>query len=481
MPKWPTPLCTEIAELTELLVQMTIYIPICLTQGEASCYTYDENGNVTEVVANSRNTTTMSYTGNNLTAVTDEDGTSTYTYDSKNNITGATSVGGLNTSYTYNTNGTVSAVQASDGSKTMNTSYTYSNSGNYVTEVVDSIGGTHTSSYNESTGLLTSSQAPCSAAVNYTYQSNNNLLTQISSYGRSVQYGYNSNKLLSTITHNGFNYNLSYDYGYLSGVSIGSRTLSTKDYSFLTGELYHSSYGNGNDVSTNYAHIANINPIRYRGYYYDIETGFYYLQSRYYDPEVGRFINADSYISTGQSILGNNMFAYCNNNPVNLIDYNGQGPLKVARYLLTHWILGNGKDLILNSNSFVSKSLKKSKTMHTKIDEEIAKYEKGEEYGKNSVIFQQDEPDLWLGIRRAKYEMTIEKESKITGFWLFKKTQTRYVVNVKVSDTYNFNLGNETGDGLGSYLNNLGYWAQENNIGKEYYWEANFVYKTKWT
>ena len=225
---------------------------ICLTQGEASCYTYDENGNVTQVVANSRNTTTMSYTGNNLTAVTDEDGTSTYTYDSNNNITGATYVGGLNTSYTYNTNGTVSAVQASDGSKTMNTSYTYSNSGNYVTEVVDSIGGTHTSSYNESTGLLTSSQAPYSAAVNYTYQSNNNLLTQISSYGRSVQYGYNSNKLLSTITHNRFNYNLSYDYGYLSGVSIGSRTLSTKDYSFLTGELYHSSYGNGWD--TDYGH-----------------------------------------------------------------------------------------------------------------------------------------------------------------------------------------------------------------------------------
>ena len=39
--------------------------------------------------------------------------------------------------------------------------------------------------------------------------------------------------------------------------------------------------------------IANVNPYRYRGYYYDIETGLYYLQSRYYDPETGRFINAD--------------------------------------------------------------------------------------------------------------------------------------------------------------------------------------------
>ena len=62
--------------------------------------------------------------------------------------------------------------------------------------------------------------------------------------------------------------------------------------------------------------IANINPIRYRGYYYDIESGFYYLQSRYYDPTTGRFINADGYVSTGQGFTGTNMFAYCGNNPV---------------------------------------------------------------------------------------------------------------------------------------------------------------------
>ena len=47
-----------------------------------------------------------------------------------------------------------------------------------------------------------------------------------------------------------------------------------------------------------------------------METGLYYLQSRYYDPEIGRFINVDSYISTGQGLLGYNMFSYCNNNPV---------------------------------------------------------------------------------------------------------------------------------------------------------------------
>ena len=70
--------------------------------------------------------------------------------------------------------------------------------------------------------------------------------------------------------------------------------------------------------------LGQQNPFRYRGYYYDSETQFYYLNSRYYDPEVGRFINADGYVSTGQNILGSNMFTYCGNNPVNRADAGGE-------------------------------------------------------------------------------------------------------------------------------------------------------------
>ena len=62
--------------------------------------------------------------------------------------------------------------------------------------------------------------------------------------------------------------------------------------------------------------LGKENPLRYRGYVYDDETRLYYLQSRYYDPQLGRFINSDVYTSTGQGLLGNNMFAYGNNNPV---------------------------------------------------------------------------------------------------------------------------------------------------------------------
>ena len=93
----------------------------------------------------------------------------------------------------------------------------------------------------------------------------------------------------------------------------------------------YDSYGNlmsmvdkdGNDVSGNTSHIGNINPYRYRGYYYEAETGFYYLTLRFYDPGLGRYLNADGYVSTGEGILGHNMFAYCDNNPNVYLDNTG--------------------------------------------------------------------------------------------------------------------------------------------------------------
>ena len=66
------------------------------------------------------------------------------------------------------------------------------------------------------------------------------------------------------------------------------------------------------------------NPFRYRGYYYDTETDLYYLNSRYYDPNVGRFLNADIYINANGDLLGFNMFAYCSNNLVMGYDPTGE-------------------------------------------------------------------------------------------------------------------------------------------------------------
>ena len=77
-------------------------------------------------------------------------------------------------------------------------------------------------------------------------------------------------------------------------------------------------------VNTNTSFIGNVNPIRYRGYYYDRESNLYYLNSRYYDPGTMRFICADGQVNGGS--LGANMYAYCENDPVNYYDPDGCAP-----------------------------------------------------------------------------------------------------------------------------------------------------------
>ena len=93
----------------------------------------------------------------------------------------------------------------------------------------------------------------------------------------------------------------------------GSYDTITSDYSY-------------NDISIINRFIAYKNPFRYRSYYYDFETNLYYLNSRYYDPQIGRFINADDISTldvTQIALNGLNLYAYCLNNPVNETDENG--------------------------------------------------------------------------------------------------------------------------------------------------------------
>ena len=87
--------------------------------------------------------------------------------------------------------------------------------------------------------------------------------------------------------------------------------------------------------------IAYINPFRYRSYYYDVETDLYYLNSRFYNPQWGRFINADGYISDTCNLVDSNLYAYCGNDYINKVDKNGTfGWLIVAVVAIA--IIGTG-------------------------------------------------------------------------------------------------------------------------------------------
>ncbi len=90
--------------------------------------------------------------------------------------------------------------------------------------------------------------------------------------------------------------------------------------------------------------ITELNPFRYRGYYFDTETNLYYLNSRYYDPEIGRFINADdtSILSESMSLInGLNLYSYCNNNPINYFDPSGTFLISlIVGFLVATTIIG---------------------------------------------------------------------------------------------------------------------------------------------
>ena len=135
--------------------------------------------------------------------------------------------------------------------------------------------------------------------------------------GNFIQYYYNEAGSVIGLRYNGNDYffrrNLQGDI--ISILNTAGQTVVSYEYDPW-----------GNILSTSGSMAATLgadNPFRYRGYYYDTESGLYYLQTRYYDPAVGRFINADGYTSTGQGFLGNNMYAYCLYNPISYTDPSG--------------------------------------------------------------------------------------------------------------------------------------------------------------
>ena len=258
-----------------------------------------------------------------------------WTYDDAGNITSCKE-------YAY-----INNWEEVTGTPTKTNTYTYGDSAwgdlltayNGVQWSYDQIGnltndGTWT--YTWQNGRELASMSNGSTTWNYTYDANG-MRTSRSNGSTTYTYVYNGDQLVqmtkgsdtlyftygaigpTTVTWNGTTYYYAVNaQGDVMGIFDGSgNCVVTYNWDNAWG---YNPEPEGSMADT----LGTLNPLRYRSYVYDEETELYYLQSRYYDPEICRFINADVYPSTGQGLTGNNMFAYCGNNPVVRTDSQGE-------------------------------------------------------------------------------------------------------------------------------------------------------------
>ena len=291
-------------------------------------YSYDDVGNITEIKKNGVVYESYEYDAlNQLTKVTRGTDVYTYSYDGGGNITEVKLNGNTVKSYTY---GDTSWKDLLTGFN--NQTITYDNIGNPLTyrdgfgfewsngrQLTGVTHGTDSISYRYDDSGLRTQKTVNSTTTDYYWL--NGILQGQKTGNEYIIFLYDENGsaygfLLKNGTTEAYYYYIFNAQGDVIGIIDESGTQVVEyDYD-AWGKLLSVT---GTSAST----IGQINPIRYRGYYYDNETNIYYLQSRYYDPETGRFINADGQITAGSDILGCNLFAYCGNNPINRADPNG--------------------------------------------------------------------------------------------------------------------------------------------------------------
>jgi RHS repeat-associated protein len=302
--------------------------------GKQIGYTYDKSGNVETVTQNGK---TIKYYYNEANQLIREDNqilnkTITYTYDLGGNLINKTE-------YAYTT--------ATTPTSTMN-KYVYSYSDTNWKDKLTNFNG-KAITYDQIGNPLTYN------GYNYTWEEGTQLKS-IAKPGFNASYSYNDNGIRTQKIINGVTtkYNLKNDkvtsetngqdnifYSYDASNNLISMNLNGIEYFYVRnvqGDIIGLIDTNGSEVVSytydSWGKLISIdgslkdtvgvkNPYRYKGYRYDTETGLYYLQSRYYDPEWGRFINADTVTGEIGELYTHNMFAYCDNNPINRKDSEG--------------------------------------------------------------------------------------------------------------------------------------------------------------
>ena len=327
-------------------------------------YTYDDAGNITKIVTEG-------------TSVPKAAASKEYGYDAQGQLVSEKNGSGTTFGYTYDTAGNIRSI-TKDGTVTKSFGYTNPSWPDLLTSVTAN-GTTKDVLYE---GQSQTSDVPSSGnpvtyynGKDYTFTwTKGRQLASATVDGKQVSYTYDMSGVRTSKTVNGTTYN----YTTLSG-KVMRQTWGNKSLEFVyddgnqpfamiyndgsTSTLYYyvlnaqgdviallnangtlaASYNYGawgnysvhdkdGKKNTSVSFIGHINPLRYRGYYYDRETRLYYLQSRYYDFANCRFINADGLFA--DSFIGTNLFAYCVNNPVNTVDYTGNFAITVTAALL---------------------------------------------------------------------------------------------------------------------------------------------------
>lgn len=304
-------------------------------------YTYDNNGNITtESLGGVLKYTYYYDEANQLTRVNDavQNKTFVYVYDNGGNITSK-----IRYAYTTGTLGTAeqttSFAYGDNNWKDKLTSYgsaplTYDAIGNLTSFAGDT--------YTWTAGRqLAKFEGPNDYSIEYTYNADGLRTRKFIDdpenwYSVTYDYIWADGKLISQTDgtnilyfiydENGspiaFTVNDTDTYLYIKNLQGDITGIVNENGAVIANYVYDAW---GKLVSVTGSSIGTLNPLRYRGYYYDSETAYYYLQSRYYSPVLGRFLNADGQINVG--LLGTNLFAYCYSDPVNMVDYDGNDPV----------------------------------------------------------------------------------------------------------------------------------------------------------
>lgn len=358
--------------------------------GAVANYTYDANSNLSKVTYGNGVAASFSYNKANLvTQVCNAKGSAVlsqydYTYDLAGQQLTKTDHTGRITSYTYDDLGQLlSETQNKNGVTISQLGYQYDASFNRSTKTES--GGALNYQHDLNNRLTATTQGEVNG---FTYSSNGNMLTWnraaqtlpngVSVPAKSISYGYDAENRLTSVSGSA---SASYVYGpndLRTSKTVGSVTTGytydgdqliyestgtayirglTLAASKKSGELLYylynahgdvvqltNSQGNvvqeydydafGNEISPD---AEDTNPFRYCGEYFDKETGLYYLRARYYSPALGRFTQEDTYIGELEASLSLNLYIYCGNNPILLVDSSGRSWEKVKAFGARAW------------------------------------------------------------------------------------------------------------------------------------------------